>query len=164
VRLLVCYLNKLQNAQCNGTDNLIELLCSSVEWMELLQDAYKGKILHQISIILEDFLEQMINCTHCSKDLHLGVGDVKIKLSQLCRIFIILLVTTRQILQHRIFLNIFPRFSFRYAIEPVECRVVARPLDGPSSVYVSVTPVYVCSKSDRYSKIFDMALINCIYK
>jgi len=101
---------------------------------------------------------------HSSKDLHLGVGDVKIKLSQLCRISIILLVTRRHFLQRRIFLHIFPRFSFRYAIETVECRVVARPLDGPISAYVSVTPVYVCSKSDRYSKIFDMLLINGIYK
>ena len=154
MHLLVCYLNKLQNTQCNDKDNLIDSLCCSVEWMELLQDAYKDKILYNISIILEYFFEQLINCTHSSKDLHLAVGDVEMKLSQLCKTSILLLVTARQFLQRRIILHIFPRVSFTYATEPVECRVVVRPLDGPSSVYVSVTPIYVCSKSDRYSKIF----------
>lgn len=114
----------------------------------------KHNILYHFSIILEDFLEQLINCTHSSKDLHLGVSNVKIKLSQLCRTSILLLVTTSQFLQPRTFLHIFPRIFFRCAIEPVECRIVAGPLDAPSSVYVSLTPFCFCSKSVRYSKIF----------
>lgn len=43
----------------------------------------KHDILRHSSIILEEFLEQLINCTHFNKDLHLGVSNVKVKLSQL---------------------------------------------------------------------------------
>jgi len=82
------------------------------------------------------------------------VSKVKIKLSQLCRTSILLLVTTSQFLQRRTFLHIFSRFFFRCAMETVECRIVSRPLDAPSSVCVSLIQVYVGSKSDRYPKIF----------
>ena len=68
---------------------------------------FKHDIPYHISIILEDFLEQLINCTHSSKDLHLRVSNVKIKLSQLCRTSIPLLVTTSQFLRRRNFLHIF---------------------------------------------------------
>jgi hypothetical protein len=121
---------------------------------------FKHDILYHISIILEDFLEQLINSTHSSKDLHLGVSNVKIKLPQPCRTSILLLVTTSQFFQRRTFLHIFTRFFFRCAIEPFEFRIVARPLDAPSSVYVSLNQVYFCSKSDCYSKIFTLHAVD----
>jgi hypothetical protein len=45
----------------------------------------KHDVLLQSSIISEEFLEQLLNCTHSNKDLHLGVSNVKIKLSHLFR-------------------------------------------------------------------------------